>query len=84
MMHLCGTHAQHIPAFRVMKNLCSIQINDRAAEDLELYFNGLRSDQIIYVAPTPLLTLERILEITKGKRLVLQIPLNEPILIDKI
>ena len=84
MMHLCGTHAQHIPAFKTMKNLRSIQINDRAAEDLELYFDGLRSDQIIYVAPTPLLTLERILEITKGKRLVLQIPLNEPILIDKI
>ena len=64
MMHLCGTHAQHILAFRNMKNLRSIQINDRAAEDLVLYFNGLRDDQIIYVAPTNLLSLKRILKIT--------------------
>lgn len=79
MMHLCGTHAQHIPVFRNMKNLRSIQINDRAAEDLELYFNGLRPDQIIYVAPTSTLSLDRILEITKGNRLVLQMPLSDPI-----
>ncbi|HGJ67049.1 TPA: hypothetical protein ENS27_16945 [bacterium] len=84
MMHLCGTHTQHISTFRSMKNLRSIQINDRAAEDLNLYFNGLRSDQIIYVAPTASLSLDRILEITKGKRLILQIPLNEPISIKSL
>jgi hypothetical protein len=28
-----------------------VQVNDRAAEDFEGWFNGLREDQIIYSSP---------------------------------
>jgi hypothetical protein len=80
MIHLCGAHAQHIPTFRSMSKLRSVQINDRATDDLEIYYNGLRSDQIIYTAPTATMPLDRILKITKGERFVLQYPLSEPIL----
>lgn len=70
MIHLCGSHSQHIETFRNMKALKSVQLNDRASEDLELYFKGLREDQIIYLIPCEGMTVEKALEITKGKRLV--------------
>ena len=76
MIHLCGSHSQHIETFRSMKALKSIQLNDRASEDLELYFNGLRDDQIIYLIPCEGMTIERALEITKGKRLVINARVN--------
>jgi len=71
MIHLCGSHAQHIENFRNMKALKSLQLNDRAAEDLQLYFEGLRDDQIIYLVPCPGMTIEKALEITGGRRLVI-------------
>lgn len=71
MIHLCGSHTQHMEAFRNMKSLKAIQVNDRAAEDLQLYFDGLRDDQILYLCPCKGMTVERALEITKGKRLVI-------------
>lgn len=71
MIHLCGGHTQHIEAFRNMKNLKTVQLNDRAAGNLELYFKGLRGDQIIYLNPCPEMPVERALEITKGERLVI-------------
>ena len=71
MIHLCGTHTQHLKTFREMKKLRSVQLNDRAAEDLELYLKGLREDQIIYVNPCPTMPAEKILEISGGKRIVL-------------
>jgi len=71
MIHLCGSHAQHIENFRNMKSLKSLQLNDRAAEDLPLYFEGLREDQIIYLVPCEGMTIERAMEITGGKRLVI-------------
>ena len=71
MIHLCGSHAQHIETFRNMKNLRSIQLNDRAAEDLSLYLDGLRSDQIIYVNPCAEMPVEKIIDISKGERIVL-------------
>jgi hypothetical protein len=71
MIHLCGGHTQHIEAFREMKNLKTVQLNDRAAGDLEQYFTGLREDQIIYLNPCPEMSVERALEITKGERLVI-------------
>lgn len=71
MIHLCGSHTQHIPTFRDMKTLKAVQLNDRAAEDLEAYFNGLREDQIIYVNPCEGMPIEKALEITKGRRLVI-------------
>jgi hypothetical protein len=70
MIHLCGTHAQHIPVWREMKSLRAVQMNDRAAEDLSLYFDGLREDQILYVNPCEKMPVERIMEITGGRRVV--------------
>jgi hypothetical protein len=70
MMHLCGSHTHLIPVFRGMKKLRAIQINDKAAGDLRLYFEGLRDDQIIYLNPCEEMTVEMALEITGGKRLV--------------
>jgi len=71
MIHLCGTHAQHVPTWREMTCLKAVQVNDRAAEDLEAYFHGLREDQILYVNPCPGMPVERILEITGGRRTVI-------------
>jgi hypothetical protein len=78
MIHLCGRHTQHLPAWREMKSLRSVQMNDRAAEHLESYFAGLREDQILYVNPCPGMPIERILQITGGRRLVLAANLKEP------
>jgi hypothetical protein len=72
MIHLCGAHAQHIPVWRNMKSLRAIQLNDRAADDLERYFAGTRDDQILYVMPTAQTPAKRVLEITGGRRVVLQ------------
>ncbi len=77
MIHLCGSHTQHMETFRNMKTLKAVQLNDRAAEELELYFNGLRDDQIIYFNPCPNMTIEKAIEITKGKRLVICYPITE-------
>ncbi|MBI2940175.1 MAG: hypothetical protein HYY04_07010 [Chloroflexi bacterium] len=77
--HLCGRHSQHIPTWARMPELRSVQLNDRATEDIERYFHGLRPDQILYVAPTATTPVERIIEITGGKRLILQRPLEKPI-----
>jgi hypothetical protein len=71
-IHLCGAHAQHIPAWREMPELRSVQLNDRALDDLEAFHTGLRDDQIIYAMPTEAMPVERILGITGGKRLVIQ------------
>ena len=71
MMHLCGTHVQHIPLFKQMSNLKSIQVNDKAAIDLEKYFYGLREDQLIWLNPCSEMTAKKALQITKGKRLVI-------------
>ena len=71
MIHLCGRHTQHIPTWREMKELRSLQLNDRAADDLAHYWSGLREDQILYVNPTATTSLERIMQITGGKRVVI-------------
>ena len=71
MIHLCGVHEQHIPIFRDMKNLRSVQLNDRASEGLAEYYNELRSDQIIYLYPCDNMPIEKAVEITGGNRLVL-------------
>ena len=71
MIHLCGSHTQHMETFRNMKNLRALQLNDRAAEDLALYLEGLRDDQILYINPCSGMPIEKILEISKGERIVL-------------
>jgi hypothetical protein len=72
MMHLCGTHRQHIPFWRAMRAMRSVQLNDRATDDLPHYVNGLRADQILYVAPTERYPAERVIELVDARRLVLQ------------
>jgi len=74
MYHLCGSHRQHIPTWRDFPELRAIQINDAAADDLHYYFEGLRPDQMIYLNPTKHMTVERALDITGGKRLVIVRP----------
>lgn len=72
MIHLCGACAQHIPAWREMKPLRAVQLNDRAADDLDLYAAGLRSDQVLYVSPTDTYPPRRVIEVTAGRPLVMQ------------
>ena len=71
LIHLCGSHAQHIPTFRDMPHLKSVQLNDRAAADLRAYYEGLRPDQIIYLNPCPEMPLDEAIRITGGHRLVI-------------
>lgn len=78
MIHLCGMHAQHIPFFREMKHLRALQLNDRATHDLKLFLNGLRDDQIIYISPCEGMPLEKIMEISGGKRVILVADGNAP------
>ena len=71
MIHLCGAHTQHIPCWRALPELRAFQINDRAADDFEHYFRSLREDQIIYFTSTERTTVEQVLAISGGRRLVL-------------
>ena len=71
MIHLCGGHTQHVETFRSMRSLTALQLNDRAAEDLPVYFEKLRDDQILYLNPCEKMTVKQALKITAGKRLVL-------------
>lgn len=79
LIHLCGSHAQHIPAWRSMAEVRAVQLNDRAAEDTALYFAGLRPDQILYVNPCPGMPVEKIMDITGGWRTVIAKDIREPI-----
>ena len=72
MMHLCGSHTQHIKTFREMKSLKALQLNDRAALDLGIYYNELRDDQILYLTCCDEMSIEKALDITHGERLVIQ------------
>jgi hypothetical protein len=79
LMHICGAHTQHLATWAAMRELKAVQLNDRATEDLPAYFACLRPDQLLYVAPTTDMPLGRVLEITGGRRLVLQQALEAPI-----
>ena len=79
MIHLCGSHSQQIPIWREMASLRSVQINDRAAEDLAVYFNQLRVDQVMYVNPCDGMPIERIMQITGGQRVVIVADVKEPL-----
>lgn len=70
MIHLCGEHRHLIPLFAQMPQLRSVQLNDLAADHLEYYVKGLRQDQVIYFSPTKNMTLDRSLEVSKGKKIV--------------
>ena len=78
MIHLCGTHTQHIPTFRGMKHLASVQLNDAAADELEAYVRGLREDQVIYLNPSEKMPIPEAVRVSGGKRIILCIPENAP------
>ena len=71
MIHLCGSHTHHIGSWAGMRQLQAVQLNDRAATDLEAYFSGLRNDQVLYVNYFEGMTAGDAIEITAGRRLVL-------------
>ena len=71
MIHLCGTHTQHIPAWREMASVRALQFNDRAAEDLPIYAERLRPDQVLYVRPCETVTIDDIMGVTAGVRTVI-------------
>jgi hypothetical protein len=71
MIHLCGDHLRHAPAWREMKSLRAVQVNDRAAEDLPAWLEHLRDDQVIYLNPTATMTPKRALDLAAGRRLVI-------------
>ncbi len=71
LIHLCGGHRQHIPAWREMPELGAVQLNDRAADDLAAYAEGLRPDQVIYHIPTEAAPASEALRIARQRPLVL-------------
>ena len=76
LIHICGSHQQHISTWAQMKALRAIQLNDRAADDLALFYAQTRPDQTLYVTPHEHLTIAQILEITHGHRTILQASLS--------
>jgi hypothetical protein len=72
MIHLCGNHTRHIPAWREMRSLRAVQINGIAVRDLEVYCNGLRPDQIVYLTECSVIDIERALDMTGGNRIVIE------------
>ena len=70
MIHLCGSHTQLIPLFAKMPNLKCVQLNDKAAEDLQFYVDGLRDDQVIYLNPCEGMSTRQALQIAKNKKIV--------------
>lgn len=71
MIHLCGAHLQHLPTWAAMPSLRALQLNDRAAADLEAYHRALRPDQVIYLNPCEEMPVREALRITRGQRLVI-------------
>jgi hypothetical protein len=79
LMHICGAHAQHIPTWKGMPGLRAVQLNDRAMDDLAAYYQKLRSDTIFYLCPSLQVNIEKIMELTRGRRVILQVSLDDPI-----
>jgi hypothetical protein len=77
MIHLCGSHTQHIPAWREMGALRAAQFHHPASEDLREYFTGLRDDQILYVNVCEEMPVERAIEATGGERTVIVVDPRE-------
>ena len=71
MIHLCGSHTQLIPLFAKMPHLKCVQLNDKAAQDLQFYVDGLRDDQVIYLNPCEGMSTKQALEIAKNKKIII-------------
>ena len=69
LIHLCGSHTQLIPLFAKMPHLKCVQLNDKAAEDLKFYVDGLRDDQVIYFNPCEGISTKQALQIAGEKKI---------------
>lgn len=76
MIHLCGEHRHLIPVFAEMENLKCVQLNDRAAEGLQEYVDGLREDQVIYIQTCDGMKTKQALEAAGNRRMVLTFDLD--------
>lgn len=70
MIHLCGTHTQHIGTWREMQSLTAVQLNDGAAEDLETYLREM-PEKVYYVNPCEGMPLETVEELAKTFKIVI-------------
>ena len=70
MMHLCGAHTQHVETFAKMKNLKTLQLHNRAAQDLQTWLDKLRPDQVIYVNCCDEMPYEAAYSISGGNRVI--------------
>ncbi len=71
MLHICGYHHQHIPMWREMESLKVMQLSGDSMTFLQLYFDGLRDDQLMFVSPHATMSLDDIMEVTGGRRVVI-------------
>ena len=71
LIHLCGSHTQLIPLFAKMPHLKCVQLNDKAAQDLPFYVDGLRDDQVIYLNPCEGMSTKQALQIAGDKKIVI-------------
>ena len=78
-IHLCGRHAHHLQAWRDAPEVKSLQLNDAACDDLQLYWENLRPDQFIILVPSEKVTMEEALEITGGRQLVVNTEVSEKV-----
>ncbi|MBI5833269.1 MAG: hypothetical protein HZB16_13310 [Armatimonadetes bacterium] len=75
MIHLCGAHAQHASVWSSMPALATVQVNDRATDDLAVWTASLRPEQVLYISPTDRYPLGDLLEL-RDRPWVLQVPLS--------
>ena len=78
-IHLCGRHTQHCDAWQDAGELKMIQLNDRAADDLETYWRNLRPDQYVVLVPSDRVTIGDALQVTGGRQLVLAAEVDMPV-----
>jgi len=71
IQHLCGHSTQHIQELARRTMVKGLQLNDAAADDYKVYFEGLRQDQVVYVIPTERMPLDRLMSISGGVRTVI-------------
>lgn len=78
MVHLCGRHTQHIDSWRAMDSVRAIQLAWPAEDDLEIYYDELREDQIFYAGPCKDMSMEQVMEATGGNRLIVAADITPP------
>ena len=70
IQHICGRSNQHVSEIASRSRIKGVQLNDAGTDQFADYFKGLRDDQIFYMRPTENMTMEKILSITKGNRVL--------------